>query len=1078
MSIIIFGLYEQIINGIISENLNAFNQELISKDTQPLDSAESSKILAEYLTRILREIINYIDEGDAVVRDRVNLCNSILQHIMECIQKGCFGFPKDATLFKRVENFLIQQDARMLLSLVDKKADKQRTLTARVEPMRPETSLAENSLFTGAVNEPSMISELQKEILSSHRIDFLVSFIKWSGLRLIINELRQFTENGGHLRVITTSYLGATDYKAIEQLSKLANTEIHISYDTERTRLHAKTYIFWRDTGFSTVYIGSSNISESAMTSGLEWNLKLSQYDSGDILEKIRATFEGYWNNPEFTPFIPQIDSERLRQALRSERRNGQDEDHTLSFNFDIKPYYYQQEILDKLKAEREVHNSYKNLVVAATGTGKTVIAAFDYRDFCRQNPHQPNRLLFVAHRKEILSQSLACFRGILKDLNFGSLLVGGSQPDSLEHLFVSIQSFNSKELSELTAPDFYDYIVIDEFHHAAASSYQELLKYYKPMILLGLTATPERADQQSIYSYFEGRIAAEIRLGEAIERKLLSPFHYFGVTDNVDLSRVRWVKGQYDETEIENLYVFEKAVAEKRVDYILKALERYCLDLAEIVGIGFCLSKKHAEFMAKTFQKAGIPAEYLIAESAEEIRSSVKYRLINKEINFVFVVDLYNEGVDIPEVNTVLFLRPTESLTVFLQQLGRGLRLCEGKEALTVLDFVGQAHKKYSFADRFKALLAKTRKTVEQEIKTGFANVPRGCSIQLEKQAQEYILENIRNAINNKRNLLGKLHDFLDFRGELNVRKFFEDYHVKPRDIYSKRMTVAGLAAQAGLLRGYEPDPERERLLSLALGRLSWTNSRRWIRFMQTILPQIRTSKGRLLPHLPAGERTMLKMFYYTVWGKGLEDLDDRFASLEEAIYWAIDDPLLYAEVLDLLEYQYEQIDFVDKPLDMDELGKECPLDLYCSYTLDQILVALGKHTEKRRSYFREGVLYLPEKELDVFFVTLNKAEKDYSPSTMYQDYSINEELFHWQSQSRTTEESLTGQRYIKQAVSGGNILFFVREYKKEAILASPYTCIGFADFQSHYGSAPLSIVWKMREPLPGFVLRQTAKI
>jgi len=1078
MSRIISGLYEQIINGIIYENLNKIDRELIEKESQPLDSAESSRILAEYLTRILREIFNYIEGEDTIVRDRVNLCNSILQHIYVCIQKESYGFQKDAYILKRVKDFLVRQDAQMLLSLVDKKADKQRTLSARGKSIRPETSLAENSLFTGAVHEPNMFSELQKEILSCHRIDFLVSFIKWSGLRLIINELRRFTENGGHLRVITTSYLGATDYKAIEQLSKLTNAEIHISYDTERTRLHAKTYIFWRDTGFSTVYIGSSNMSESAMTSGLEWNLKLSQYDAGDILEKIRATFEGYWNNPEFTPFIPQIDAERLRQALRSERRNSQDEDHTLTFNFDIQPYYYQQEILDKLKAEREIHNSYKNLVVAATGTGKTVIAAFDYRDFCRKNPHKPNRLLFVAHRKEILSQSLACFRGILKDLNFGSLLVGGTHPDSLEHLFVSIQSFNSKELKKLTTPDFYDFIIIDEFHHAAASSYQELLDYYKSKILLGLTATPERADRQSIFSYFAGRIAAEIRLGEAIERKLLSPFHYFGVTDDVDLRRVRWLGGKYDEAEIENLYVFEQAVAIKRVAYIIKAIERYCLDQAEIIGIGFCLSKKHAEFMALCFNEAGIPSEYLISESGEEIRNNVKYRLINKDIHFVFVVDLYNEGIDIPEVNTVLFMRPTESLTIFVQQLGRGLRLCEGKEALTVLDFVGQAHEKYSFADRFKALLAKTRKTVEQEIKTGFANVPRGCSIQLEKQAQEYILENIRNAINNKRNLLNKLHDFLDINSKLNVREFFEAYHVKPQDIYVKKVTVTGLAIQAGLLPGYISSPERERLLSAAFGRLSWANSRRWIRFMQNVLPQIRTGKGDLLQHLTAGERTMLKMFYYTIWGKGLEDLDNRFDSIEEAISWAVDDPVLYAELLDLLEYQYLQIDFVDKPLELDKGENAYPLDLYCSYTLDQILAALGKHTEKKKSHFREGVLYLPEMNLDVFFVTLNKSEKDYSPSTMYQDYSINEELFHWQSQSRTTEESVTGQRYIKQAVSGGNVLFFVREYKKEESLAASYTCLGLADYQSHYGSAPLNIVWKMREQMPGFVMQKTAKI
>ena len=527
---------------------------------------------------------------------------------------------------------------------------------------------------------------------------------------------------------------------------------------------------------------------------------------------------------------------------------------------------------------------------------------------------------------------------------------------------------------------------------------------------------------------------------------------------------------------EVENLFVFERAVAVKRVGNVIKAIERYCLERSDIIGIGFCLTKRHAEFMSEIFNKSGIPSEFLIAESEDGVRDHVKRRLVTKEIKFVFVVDIYNEGIDIPEVNTVLFLRPTESLTVFLQQLGRGLRLSEGKEALTVLDFVGQAHKKYSFEDRFKALLSRTRKTVEHEIKHGFANVPRGCSIQLEKQAQDYILENIRSAVNTKRNLISKLQDLIDTKRELMVRELFEGYQVTPQDVYSKKVTVVGLAAQSGLLKGYQVDPERERLLALALGRLSFINSRRWIQFIQTILAQLQASKGILKLPLSAVERTMLTMFYYTVFGKGLDDLDHRFSSAEAALYWVIEDPLLCGELMGLLEYQYVKIDFVDKALP--ELGSDSPLDLYCSYTMDQILVALGKHTEKKKSSFREGVLYLSEKKLDVFFATLNKSEKDYSPSTMYQDYSINEELFHWQSQSRTTEESVTGQRYINQLTSGVNVLFYVREYKKEATFASPFTCLGFADFQSHYGSAPISIVWKMKESLPGFVMKKTVMV
>ncbi|PKM78484.1 MAG: NgoFVII family restriction endonuclease [Firmicutes bacterium HGW-Firmicutes-15] len=1060
-----FGLYEQVINQIINQHLDRINNEMTRIQTSPIDSAESSKILAEYLALLIRDVLDYIEGENEAVDNRISLCNSLIEHIATVIEKGERGFRHNRELALMVRNHIIHQDAKLLLALVDKKKS----------IIRPDTSIAENSLFTGATHEPSMVSELKKEILSCDRIELLVSFIKWSGLRLILDELKEFTYRGGSLRVITTSYLGATDFKAVEKLSSLPNTEIRISYDTERTRLHAKTYVFWRDSGFSSAYIGSSNISESAMTSGLEWNIKLSEYDSKDILKKIQATFESYWYSREFINFVPELDSDRLRKALKSERYNAQEEDGKFAFNFDITPYYFQQEILDKLKAEREIHNSYRNLVIAATGTGKTVVAAFDYKRFIQENPGKLNRLLFVAHRKEILQQSRDCFRAILKDYNFGSLMVGGSYADSLDHLFVSIQSLNSKELTTIAAPDYYDFIIIDEFHHAAAPSYEDLLEYYQPRVLLGLTATPERPDGKDVFQYFNGRIAAELRLNEAIERKLLSSFHYFCVTDTVSLQNVRWSAGKYDQKQLDNLFVFEAAQAERRVSNIVQAIDRYCGDLSDIIGIGFCVSKEHARYMADNFNQAGIAADYLVAESEESLRSTVKQRLVKKEINFIFVVDLYNEGVDIPEINTVLFLRPTESLTVFIQQLGRGLRLCEGKEALTVLDFVGQANRKFNFEERFRALLARTRRTVEYEIEHGFIHTPRGCSIQMERQAQEYILENIKNTINNKRNIKLKLRDYMQIHAGIDANEFFASYHVQPKDLYSKRCTLGSLASEAGLVDKYPENDLYVRMFANAFLRLSGANSRRWIKFLLDILPKIKLKHSHMGEAITGVERTMLTMLHYTVYSKGLDDLDTTFANMEEAIYAVIKDDLTYNELMGLLQYQYERIEFVDKPLDLDF---ECPLDLYCSYTLDQILVALGRHTERKRKHFQEGVLYLPDKGLDVFFVTLNKSDKDYSPSTMYRDYAINEEQFHWQSQSITSVESATGQRYINQQRNGNRVLIFVRDYKKEGQAAVPYTCIGLADYVSHYGSAPLSIVWKMREPMPGFVLKEAVTV
>jgi superfamily II DNA or RNA helicase len=298
------------------------------------------------------------------------------------------------------------------------------------------------------------------------------------------------------------------------------------------------------------------------------------------------------------------------------------------------------------------------------------VISALDYKRFCKQHPGQRCRLLFVAHREEILKQSLYTFRAVLKDANFGEMFVGSYKPESIDHLFVSIQTFNSRDFTAKTAPDFYDYIVVDEFHHAAAATYQKLLTHYQPKILLGLTAPPERMDGKSVLEYFNKRIAAEIRLPEAIDRKLLCPFQYFGVTDTVDLNTLKWSAGGYDKGELSNLYTLSGAVANRRADMVVNSLLKYVTDINEVKGLGFCVSIAHAEFMCRYFNRCGIPSMYLTGHSPDEERKAAKQRLVDGEVRFIFVVDIYNEGVDIPEVNTVLFLRPTDSLTVFLQQL------------------------------------------------------------------------------------------------------------------------------------------------------------------------------------------------------------------------------------------------------------------------------------------------------------------------------------------------------------------------------------------------------------------------
>ena len=1046
------GLYEQVISKQLSLELDATTDKI--KDTAPIDEAEASKILAAYINEIIEKGLDNVKDKGGSVFDQVNLTNRIVSLIERETREASF-----ASLVVNQSNV---QKAEQLLALLDKE-NSIYGINEKAEIVRPETSLAQSSLFTGAIHEPQMYTELKKEIVSCDSIDMLVSFVKWSGLVKIIDELHDFTDKGGKLRVITTSYMGATDTKAIVELQKLKNTHIKVSYDTKRTRLHAKAYVFCRDSGFTTAYVGSSNLSNAAISSGLEWNVKITMKDLPDTMNKVKSTFESYWNSPEFEEYNEE-QKERLERALKGERYVGSNSDQF--YHFDISPYSYQQEILDKLEAERRIRNHYRNLIVAATGTGKTVISAFDYKRFCSTNGNRQARLLFVAHREEILKQSIACFRGVLRDANFGELLVGNYSATRIEHLFISIQTLNSRNFIDVTSPDFYDFIIVDEFHHAAAPTYQKLLTHYQPKVLLGLTATPERMDGKSVVEYFENRIAAEIRLPEAIDQKLLCPFQYFGITDTADLNGLKWTRGGYDSVELSNLYTISGLLAKKRAGMVVDAVLKYVTDLDEVKGLGFCVSIEHAKFMAEYFRQHNIHSMHLIGTSPDEERRDAKRRLVSGEVRFIFVVDIYNEGVDIPEVNTVLFLRPTESLTVFLQQLGRGLRLTDNKDCLTVLDFIGQANKKYDFESKFEALLFNATKNIEREIKNGFSNLPKGCYIQLERKAKEYVLANIRSSYSARSGLVARIASFEEDTGvRLSLEAFTDQYHLDVRMIY-KVDSFSRLCVAAGVMDDFHE--EIEEVMKKAYPRICTIDSQRWISWMLEVLEKLEALE---YSGLTESQQRMLQMFQYTVWQKPSEECG--FDSPIDGLMQIKDSPVCYSEMIDLLQHIYNQIDFIDEPVD---LGFDCPLDLYCNYTRDQLMVAMDF---MKPATVREGVKWLPDKLIDVFLVTLNKSDKDYSPSTMYNDYSINQWLFHWQSQSTTSSASPTGQRYIHHRKKGTKILLFVREYKNDGFgTAAPYTFLGTANYLSHESSRPMSITWKLDRPIPAKYIRKTNKL
>lgn len=1038
------GLYEQLINRLVASKLQLLDKnEFYIKEIQ-IDKTEASRILANYLAEVIHYALANIT-GDNSIDAQINLSNKIILLLKDQLQDE--EFRED----------LVDINSRILIAVFKKLNASFSNFENHLHKITPYTGLSQSELFTGNNAGISLESEIKKEILSSNKICFLVSFIKWAGIRIFEKELNEFTDRGGQLKVITTSYMGATDLKAVEFLSNLKNTEVKVSYNTDNERLHAKAYLFFRDTGFHTGYIGSSNISRSALTNGLEWNLKVTTKEVSHIIDKFEKTFNTYWEDGEFEKFIDAEHKEKLRIALRKEHAADK---NIFTTYFDIKPYHFQQEILEKLEVERKIHHRLKNLIVAATGTGKTVISAFDYRNFKKLNSSA--KLLFIAHRKEILQQAQATFQGILRDRNFGDLWVDGIEPERYDVVFASVQTLNNRLNNLSLSKDFYDFIIFDEVHHIAASSYRPILNYFEPKILLGLTATPERMDGEDILKDFCDVIAAEIRLPEALNRKLLCPFQYFGITDNVDLSNVTWQNGKYLQSELTGLYN-----TKNRVGDVIHNLSKYLKDINDTRAICFCVTQDHAKFMAESFIINNLKADYLTSSNSEE-RSIIREKLLKKEINYLFVVDIFNEGVDIPDIDTVLFLRPTESLTIFLQQLGRGLRLAEGKECLTVLDFVGNARPEYDFENKFRALVGRTNTSTQKEIEDGFPHLPLGCSIVLEKKAKDYILENIRKATQiNTKQLLTKIRNYRHQTTlPLTLKNFSNFYHI-PLQIIYKRGGWKRLCAQADQIEDFSHFNEQEIYRAIENKWLSSKSNS----YFQFILSLAKADFQINIHELNDEQKTMCLMLYYDVWQDA-----GKFTSLEQSIHEIGKNKVLVEEIIEILELLIDRIDFMEIDI---SLPYKQPLKLHSRYTREQILTAFGLSSFDKKSSNREGVAENKDLNTELLFVDLIKSENDFSPQNLYKDYAISDTIFHWQTQNAARPDKGRGLSYINHEDEGKIILLFVREKNiDEYGNTMAYVFLGDARLIEHSGAKPMNITWELSEPMPPYLWKDSAKM
>ena len=622
-----------------------------------------------------------------------------------------------------------------------------------------------------------------------------------------------------------------------------------------------------------------------------------------------------------------------------------------------------------------------------------------------------------------------------MSDGNFGELLTGKDKPLVGRHVFASIQSLHGRRLESLD-PEAYDVVVVDEFHHSEAATYTALLRHLRPKVLLGLTATPERADGQSVLHWFDGRIAAESRLWDALDQGLLVPFQYFGVHDGTDLSQIDFRGGRYSIEALERVYTAD----EHRAKQVLRAVVGRVRDARQMKALGFCVSVKHAEFMAAYFRRKGLPALAVSGKTKQGDRESAVRRLQNGEVCALFTVDLFNEGVDIPKVDTVLFLRPTESATLYLQQLGRGLRLSEGKSCLTVLDFIGRANRRFRFDRRYRALLGGgTRAETGKAVQDGFPRLPSGCSIQLEEEAQRAVLENIKRTLSRWDALAEDLVE------DWPLGTFLARADVELDELYRERKSFSLLRSRRGY-RTAAPDNAITRALPRLLHVDDVERLGRWGHWL---------GQGR--PPAPDEADPHQRMLFAAL-GQARRPMAELGGFLDEL--WS--DGGVLDEVRQLLGV-------LDDRRRRPTWGLPgLPFQVHATYARDEIAAGLGELRKGKLLRTQGGVLKCEAQRCDVLFVTLDKDEKDFTPTTLYNDYVMSPRRFHWESQGTTRLESKTGQRY-RNPPPGWRILLFVREAKKDARgLTMPYLFLGPVRCVSATGERPIQIVWELEREMP----------
>ncbi|MGF6952305.1 superfamily II DNA or RNA helicase/HKD family nuclease [Neobacillus sp. B4I6] len=920
----------------------------------------------------------------------------------------------------------------------------------------------------------NLLRELVKSMSECERFYFSVAFINFSGLQLLLDPLQEAEKKGTKGKIITSTYLNFTDAKALEKIREFNNVELKVFVTDKEIGFHTKAYIFEYKDSYK-VIIGSSNITQSALKSNIEWNVEIITKEDGRFIQDVLKEYDYLWSMSEDADqdFISRY--EEFLNSFKNTQKN-----HQLIYENKqyIVPNRMQKRATENLERLRRFGEK-KALVIAATGTGKTYMSAFDVKSL------RPKKLLFIVHREEILKKAKETFEMLLPNdgLSFG-LLTGNHKQKNVDYVFATIQTI-SKCFHEYKKDEF-DYLIIDEAHHATSPTYQTVLKYFEPKFTLGMTATPERSDGYNVFDLFDNNVALEVRLHEALEDELVIPFHYFGITDieGIDLSDVN----------IDDIAEITKRLkVNERVDFIIRKMDFYGHDGEKRKGLGFCASIEHAQYMASEFNKRGYKSVCLYGADSPETRERYINRLESDhdELEFIFTVDIFNEGVDIPSINTVLMLRPTNSPIVFIQQLGRGLRKHADKSFLTVLDFIGNHNKTFLIALALNGSRYYDKESLKVAIATGFANIPGCTHIQMDKISQERILAQIDNENFNSMKYLKE--EYFEFK-KLNqgrIPYLLLDYlkydgAPDPTKFIDREKTYLQFVAKV----------EKDDYLKGLLQNEAFEGA---LKELSSKLPLNRIYEFIIIRYLLEHEEINLEIAKHQIL-KMINDVDDdsvlhAFECLNQNYYDSgqlkskpklfnytngilVKAPI-FKEILENREHRKYIEDTItygifryEKEFRSEYYGVP-HFKLYEQYQMMD--AALLSNYRKIHSSFRGSGLLANGKEY-FLFIDLHK-EEDVKESINYKDKFINERYFQWQSQNSTAQQSDRGQNIIHNKQRGVNLHLFVRKYREIDGKNEPFIYIGKGDTVQYEGEKPITVKIKLEHEIPATLYTEFTK-